>query len=203
MSPARSTALRTRNNVAVALLASALTVTSAGAAPDAQAGKVKAAVCGACHGEDGNSASEAFPSLAGQPPLYVYYQLLQFREGRRKDPAMTAIAAPLSDADMKDLGAYFTAQVPRVPAKALEPAQIEAGKAIAARNHCGSCHMPDYSGQKHIPRLAGQHYDYLVKELRGFKTGSRPDIDGTMASSAQPLTDKDITDMAAYLTGLK
>ncbi len=203
MSPARSTALHTRNSVAVALLACALTVTSVGAAPDAQAGKVKAAVCGACHGEDGNSANEAFPSLAGQPPLYVYYQLLQFREGRRKDPAMTAIAAPLSDADMKDLGAYFTAQAPKVPAKALEPAQIEAGNAIAVRNHCGSCHMPDYSGQKHIPRLAGQHYDYLVKELRGFKTGSRPDIDGTMASSAQPLTDKDITDMAAYLTGLK
>lgn len=172
------------------------------AAADAAAGRQKAELCVACHGADGNSEREIYPSLAGQPPLYVYYQLLQFREGRRKDDAMTAITARMSDADMKDMAEYFSTQPAKVPRKALEPSQIEAGKAIAARNYCGSCHMPAYTGQKHIPRLAGQHYDYLVKELRGFKTGARPDIDGSMASAAQPLSDKDITDMAAYLAGL-
>ncbi len=74
---------------------------------------------------------------------------------------------------------------------------------MAAANHCGSCHMPDYSGQKHIPRLAGLEYDYLVKQLRGFKTGARPDIDGTMASAAQPLSEQDIADIAGYLAGLR
>jgi cytochrome c553 len=173
------------------------------AAADAEAGKQKAELCAACHGAEGNSERAIYPSLAGQPPLYVYYQLLQFREGRRKDESMTAIAARMSDADMKDIAEYFSKQAAKAPDKALEPAQIEAGKAIAARNHCGSCHMPAYTGQKHIPRLAGQHYEYLVKELRGFKTGARPDIDGTMASAAQPLADKDMTDMASYLAGLK
>lgn len=173
------------------------------AAADAVAGKRKAELCAACHGPDGNSPAGAFPSLAAQPPLYVYYQLLQFRNAQRKDPTMSVIAEKMSDTDMKDIAAYYEAQAARVPEKALEPAQIEAGNAIAARNHCGSCHMPNYTGQKHIPRLAGQHYEYLVKELRGFKTGARPDIDGTMASAAQPLSDKDITDMAAYLAGLK
>jgi cytochrome c553 len=194
--------LRTRSSGAAALAVAVICLPAA-AQPDASAGREKAMACVPCHGADGNSAREIYPSLAGQPPLYVFYQLLQFREGRRKDESMSAIAARLSDADMKELAAWFTAQAPKVPEKALEPAQIEAGKAIAVRNHCGSCHMPTYGGQKHIPRLAGQHYDYLVKELRGFRTGARPDIDGTMASAAQPLTDKDITDMAAYLAGLK
>jgi cytochrome c553 len=172
-------------------------------AADAEAGKRKAEACNVCHGPDGNSPTAAFPSLAAQPPLYVYYQLLQFRNVQRKDPVMTAVAEKLSDADMKDIAAYYESQPAKVPTKALEPAQIDAGKDIAARNYCGSCHMPNYVGQKHIPRLAGQHYEYLVKELRGFKTGARPDIDGTMASAAQPLSDKDITDMAAYLAGLQ
>jgi len=157
----------------------------------------------ACHGPEGRSGNPAFPSLAAQPPLYVLYQLIQFREGRRVNEQMSPFAAKLTDADMRDIAAYFTAQAPDPPRKNLEPAQIEAGQAVAARNHCGSCHMPDYGGQKHIPRLAGQHYDYLVKELRGFKTGARPDIDGSMASAAQPLSDKDILEMAAYLAGLR
>ena len=197
---ARSSALRTRNSLALALL---FAISFPAAAADAEAGKQKAQLCVACHGADGNSERAVYPSLAGQPPLYVYYQLLQFREGRRKDASMSAIAAGMSDADMKDVAEYFFKQAAKVPQTALEPAQVEAGKAIAARNHCGSCHMPGYVGQKHIPRLASQHFEYLVKELRGFKTGARPDIDGTMASSAQPLTDKDITDMAAYLAGLR
>jgi len=187
----------------VAALAFALSFPFPALAADAEAGKRKAELCAACHGPEGNSERAIYPSLAAQPPLYTYYQLLQYREGRRKDESMSAIAARLSDEDMKDIAAYFDAQVAKVPDKALEPAQVGAGKSIAARNYCGSCHMPDYAGQKHIARLAGQHYEYLVKELRGFKSGARPDIDGTMASAAQPLADKDITDMAAYLAGLR
>jgi len=82
---------------------------------------------------------------------------------------------------------------------AADPAKVAAGKAVADRNFCGSCHMPAYQGQKHIARLAGQHYDYLVKELRGFKTRARFDIDGSMASAAQPLTDADVENVAHYL----
>ena len=173
------------------------------AAPDAAAGERKAAPCFACHGTGGNSANATYPSLAAQTPLYIYYQLLQFREGRRVNEQMTPFSAKLSDADMKDIAAYFSAQKSLGSGLAVDDAVVTAGKAVATRNHCGSCHLPDYTGQNHIPRVAGLQRDYLITQLRGFKTGARPDIDGTMASSAQPLSDQDIVDIAGYLASLK
>jgi cytochrome c553 len=173
------------------------------AAQDVASGEKKAAVCTACHGPGGNSADPQYPSLAAQPPTYTFYQLIQFREERRKDARMSPFAAKLSDADMKDIAAYFAAQKVAPPAIEADAAKVAAGKAVADRNFCGSCHTSTYSGQNHIARLAGQHYAYLVKELRGFKTGARPDIDGTMASSAQPLTDVDIENVAHYLATLR
>ena len=116
---------------------------------------------------------------------------------------MTPFAATLSDADMKDIGAYFSAQKSLGSEIKIDNAKIESGKAIAARNHCGSCHLPTYAGQNHVPRVAGLQFDYLVAQLRGFKSGARPDIDGTMASAAQPLSENDIIDIAGYLASLK
>ena len=175
---------------------------SVAAAPDAAAGEKKAAVCAACHGASGNSGNPAVPTLAAQTPMYVYFQLLQFREGRRVNEQMSPFAAKLTDADMKDIGAYFAAQKIAASTLAVSDAVVAAGKAVAARNHCGSCHMPDYAGQKHIPRLAGLNAEYLVAQMRGFKTGARQDLDGSMASAAQPLSEKDILDVAGYLAGL-
>jgi cytochrome c553 len=172
-------------------------------AQDAGSGEKKAAVCTACHGPGGNSTDPQYPSLAAQPPTYTFYQLLQFREERRKDPRMSPFAAKLSDADMKDIAAYFAAQKVVPPAITADAAKVAAGKAVADRMYCGSCHTSTYYGQNHIARLAGQHYAYLVKELRGFRTGARPDIDGTMASAAQPLTDADIENAAHYLATLR
>jgi cytochrome c553 len=173
------------------------------AAPDPAAGERKAVICVACHGANGNSTTAAYPSLAAQTPLYIYYQLLQFREGRRESALMAPFAEKLTDADMKDIGAYFAAQKSIGSGLKIDDAKIEAGKAIAAKNHCGSCHMPNYAGQNHIPRVAGLQVDYLITQMRGFKTGARQDIDGTMASAAQPLSDKDIVDIAGYLASLK
>ena len=173
------------------------------AAPDADVGEKKAATCVACHGAAGNSSNAAYPSLAAQTPLYIYYQLLQFREGRRVNEQMTPFAVKLSDADMKDIGAYFFAQKSIGSEIKINAAETESGKAVAARNHCGSCHKPDYAGQKHIPRVASLQLDYLITQMRGFKTGARQDIDGSMASAAQPLSEKDIVDVAAYLASLK
>ena len=173
------------------------------AAADALAGERKAAICIACHGANGNSSNALYPTLAAQTPLYIYYQLLQFREGRRVNEQMNPFAAKLSDADMKDIGAYFSAQKSLGTEIKIDDTKIEAGKAVAARNHCGSCHLPTYAGQNHIPRVAGLQREYLITQLRGFKTGARPDIDGTMASAAQPLSENDIIDIAGYLASLK
>ena len=186
--------------VAVAAVAAGMTPALAA---DAEAGRRKAEPCFACHGPDGNPPNPASPSLAGQAPLYIYYQLLQFREQRRVNEQMSPFAAKLTDADMKDIAAHFAAQKPAGNAAPADEARTEAGRQAAARFHCGSCHMPGYTGQNHIPRLAGLQYDYLVLQLRGFKTGARPDIDGTMASAAQPLTDREIGDIAWYLAGLR
>jgi len=171
-------------------------------AGDAQAGAAKAKPCAECHGEGGRSTDPKVPSLAGQPPLYIEYQLIQYHDERRKDARMSPFAEKLSNADMKDLAAYFSTQQPAKPAFTPDPAKVAAGKAITAALHCNSCHRPDFKGQNHIARLTGQHYEYLVKELRGFKNGTRPDIDGMMASSAQPLTDDDIVNVAHYLASL-
>jgi cytochrome c553 len=202
-SPARSSALRTRNRCGARLgaLACALLCLPVSAA-DAEAGKSKAQPCAACHGPGGNSSDPAVPSLAGQTPMYVYYQLLNFRDERRKDPRMSPMAAGMSDADMKDLAEYFSQQKPKAPAAAPPPAQVEAGKAVAQKMHCNSCHKPDFTGQQHIPRLASQHYDYLVKQLRGYKAATRTDLDGMMTESAQPLTEPDIVAVSAYLASL-
>jgi cytochrome c553 len=168
-------------------------------AADAEAGARKAEPCAACHGPGGNSTDPTVPSLAGQQPLYIYYQLLNFRDERRKDPRMSPMAAGMSDADMKDLGEYFSRQKPKAPAALPSAEKVEAGRAIAQRLHCNQCHKPDFTGQQHVPRIASQHYDYLVKELRGFKAGTRADLDGLMTESAQPLTEPDIAAVAAYL----
>ncbi len=195
----RIDALRGRFGVLLTLL----WATGAALGADAVAGRAKAEVCAACHGADGNSTNPLVPSLAAQPPLYVYYQLLQFREQRRVDEQMTPFAAKLTDTNMKDIAAYYSAQKPLGADQPPDQARSEAGKTVAAGNHCASCHMPDFSGQKHIARIGGQQYQYLVKQLRGFKSGERPDIDGTMSSAAQPLSDQDITDVSWYLSGLR
>lgn len=176
---------------------------SASAAPDAAAGERKAAVCIACHGANGNSTIAANPSLAAQTPLYTFYQLIQFREGRRTNAIMAPFAEKLTDVDMKDIAAYFAAQKSTGSGAKVDDATIEAGKAAAARNHCGSCHQPNYAGQNHVPRVAGLQVEYLATQMRGFKTGARQDIDGTMASAAQPLSEKEIVDIAGYLASLK
>jgi cytochrome c553 len=183
----------------IAALGVAMLPLAANAAGDAAAGEAKAQVCVQCHGERGNSTSPEFPSLAGQPPLYVQYQLIQFREQRRRDARMSPFAEKLTDADTRDIAAYFAQQAPAAPKGEPDAAKVEAGKAVSQAFHCNSCHMPDFRGQQHIARLAGQHEAYLLRQLRGFKTGERPDIDGSMASAAQPLSDADIVNVSHYL----
>ena len=75
-------------------------------AADADAGKAKYAVCGACHGSDGIGNMDRYPSLAGQKEAYTVKQLKAFKSGDRKDPTMNAMTAPLSDDDMADIAAY-------------------------------------------------------------------------------------------------
>lgn len=172
-------------------------------AADINAGRQKAQTCMACHGPDGNSVNPAVPSLAGQPNQFIETQLVMFREGNRKDPQMSPLAANLSNADVNDLAAYFSAQARAPLAHTTAPGKAAAGRRLTEQNHCVSCHGPALMGQQHIPRLAGQQLEYLRTQLHGFKAGTRFDMDGNMTSAAQALSEADIEILADYLAGMK
>jgi cytochrome c553 len=171
-------------------------------AADLEAGKRKAEPCAACHGPDGNAGIPGTPSLAGQPVYYTHWQLIKFRDGRRKDPVMSPFAQNLSDADMGDLAAYYAAQPPRPRPAVTDPEKVAAGQKLADFHHCTSCHRPGLIGQQQVPRLADQDYTYLLRLLRGFKTRTASDLDGTMTIAAQPLSEEDILNLVQFIVSL-
>jgi len=173
------------------------------AAADAEAGRQKAQTCVACHGPAGNSVIPAMPSLAGQPRQFIVTQLIMFREGNRKDPQMSPLAKNLSNADVNDFAAYFSAQPLAPLARHTAPDKAAAGRRLTEQHHCVACHGATLVGQQHIPRLAGQQPEYLRVQLRGFKASTRFDMDGQMSSAAQALTDADIEILTEYLSGLR
>jgi len=160
--------------------------------------------CGACHGATGNSAIPAVPSLAGQPAIYLHWQLMLFRDGRRQDPQMTPLAASLSDAEMTALAAWYAAQKPVPPPRApLTPAQAQAGRALAERHFCFACHGASLEGREYAPRLSALHLDYVTSQLRRFKAGTRGDLDGAMTTAAQPLSDEAVVELARFIAGFE
>jgi cytochrome c553 len=163
----------------------------------------KADPCTACHGAGGRSTLEQIPSLAGQPKQFITTQLVMFREGNRKNAVMNALAEPLSNADINELGGWFAAQSPAVAGAPLSAEAAAAGKGLVEKFACVTCHGADLHGQQHIPRLAGQRADYLKAQLLGFKAQTRFDMDGNMTSAAQPLTPADIGALATYLSTLR
>jgi cytochrome c553 len=168
----------------------------------AEEGRAKAQTCVACHGENGNSANPAFPSLSGQPKQFIVSALFQFREGKRENEIMTPMASKLSNADMNDLAAYFSAQPALAPQHQTAPANVEKGRQLSVQNNCVACHAANLMGQQHIPRLAGQQKEYLRTQLASFKASKRGEMDGVMTSAAQTLSADDIDVLADYLAGL-
>jgi cytochrome c553 len=187
---------------AAAMFAAALCFSPVFVAHAAEETPAKAQACSACHGAGGNSTDPALPSLAGQPAQFIAMQLFLFRQGDRKDPQMSPIAANLSNADMNELAAYFARQRPAATSHKTAGENTAAGRRLAEQYHCVQCHGPALLGLQHIPRLAGQQFAYLRTQLRGFKAKTRADFDGNMTSAAELLSEKDIEILADYLSGL-
>lgn len=168
------------------------------------AGKAKAEVCVACHGENGISQTENIPSLAAQPDLFIQWQLVFFRAGTRKNEQMQPIVEQLSNEDIRNLGAYFASLAPPKASKPDDnPELSEKGAQAAAGRRCASCHTDTYAGTKAVARVAGQREEYLVKALRDYKTGVR--AGGAMAAMtdvAYPLSEEEIEALAHYLAYL-
>jgi cytochrome c553 len=172
-------------------------------AQDIEAGRAKAAPCAACHGADGNSAVGTFPNLAGQTWRYIYVQLKDFKEGRRTDPVMSPFAAPLSRQEMIDIANFYAAQKAKPSTFVTDPEKVKLGKAKSDETLCVMCHLGEFSGQNEIPRVAGQQYEYIVKQMKAFKARTRTNDAGNMTSVAQTVTETDIENLAHYITSLR
>ena len=162
----------------------------------------KAQTCVACHGPNGNSKDPQYPVLAGQNSRYIYLQLRDFKEGRRKDPQMTPMAEPLSRDDMLALADYFSKQKQASTGFKADPAKVAAGRKKSDEVLCPMCHLGEFVGQNEIPRVAGQHYAYVKKQLEDFKAKRRTNDAGNMTSVANTLTDADIENLAQYIANL-
>ncbi|MDO9563953.1 MAG: c-type cytochrome [Bradyrhizobium sp.] len=172
-------------------------------AADVAAGKQKAEICIACHGEAGISQIENMPSLAGQPDQFIQWQLVFFRAGTRKNEQMQPVVDQLSNEDIRNLGAYFASLAPPKAKPDDNPDLSAKGAQAAAGRRCTACHTDNYAGTKAIPRVAGQRKDYLAKALRDYKSGVRSGGGmAAMASVAFALSEEEIEALAHYLAHL-
>ena len=192
---------------------------ASGPAPAAQAAPAKpdlaqgaarfAAVCAACHGADGNSGIPANPKLAQQHPEYLVKQLQEFKSGKRPSPIMQAFAAQLSEADMKNI-AYWVGSQKAKPGFAKDKELVTLGERIYRGGivdrqiaACSGCHSPNGAGiPSQYPRLSGQHADYAVAQLVGFRDGGRRNSE-QMTQIAAKLNDREIRAVADYIAGLR
>lgn len=162
----------------------------------------KAALCASCHGPNGNSPDPQFPIIAGQTARYLYLQLRDFKEGRRKEPSMTPMAEGLSREEMLALSSWFARQKPVANGFKPDEKKARLGRAKADETLCTMCHLGGFIGQNEIPRVAGQHYQYIVKQLSDFKARRRTNDAGNMTSVSNTLSDADIENLAHYIAGL-
>ena len=162
----------------------------------------KADSCAHCHGTDGNSTSSAYPSLAAQTRDYLYRQMKDFKEGRRKNAMMSPSIGVLSDQDMQDLAEYFSAQSIVRSKFDADPAKVEQGRKIAQEAQCVACHQAGFKGLNEFPRLSRQKYPYIVKQLKDYRDGLRTNDNGVMAPTAKNLSDEQIEALAHYLASI-
>ena len=141
------------------------------------------------------------PVLAGQPSLYAITQLFLFREGRRSNEAMTAVAKTFTDDDMRGFSDLI-GTLPPVPAppSATPPdaARMSKARALAEQHKCFFCHGADLSGGQQVPRIAGQREDYLQMSLRGFRSGTRPGYTQAMTAAVSQIPLEDLDTLAYY-----
>ena len=194
---------------------------------DAKAGQSKAGACAACHGVDGNAMQQGAPRISGMPERYIAHQLALFKHGERTAglaALMVPYAAPLSNQDMRDLGAWFATQkagsgvaddtvIAAGPSKGMKFYQIgerlyRGGDASRGIPACMACHGPSGAGNPGpaYPALHGQETAYVVRRLEEYRAGTTTYKDAAhfnlMASVAKPLSDEEIRSLGSYVQGL-
>lgn len=186
----------------------------AAAAGDAKAGEAKAALCGGCHGADGNSEDAMYPRLAGQYAGYIAKQVKDFKAGSRANNDMMAgmAASVEADQDALDIGAYYAQQKMTKSLTSSNKDLAAAGEKIFRNGNpetgvyaCINCHGESGKGKSGnnsvFPVIGGQHRDYIIKQLKDFRADTRAnDPAGMMNMVAKKLTDKEVESLAEYLS---
>ncbi len=165
-------------------------------------------VCVSCHGPDGNGPVPSFPRLAGQQADYILKQLKDFKANKRQSEIMAPIVANLSDDDVANLASFFSKQKP-VPAPAGDPELLAKGKNVFEEGNttsgvpaCSGCHGPNGGGSPAYPRIASQHVEYTLDQLKQFATGKRKNDKHLMQAVASRLTEEETTAVAHYIASL-
>lgn len=191
--------------VATALLALLLPLAAAAQQPPAAGNAYAqrfASLCAACHGANGRNDMALTPALAGQHSFYAITQLFLFREGRRSNEAMTAVAKTLTDADLRGFSDYI-ATLPAVPApppaQPADATRMARGQALAQEHKCFACHGADLSGGQQVPRIAQQREDYLQMALQEFKSGKRPGYTMAMGEAVGRIPVEDLDTLAYFV----
>ncbi len=165
--------------------------------------------CAVCHGPAGQSTEVQFPQLAGQNADYLRKQLQDFRAGRRHNPIMTPLAQTLSSDQVDALANYF-AQQPGTPHIGEDELLQQVGRYVYERGNiynrvpaCRSCHGDAGAGNARLPRLAGQHPDYVQRQLLRFQAKERQNDSGVMGFVTEGLTPLEMRAVAAYIGSLQ
>ena len=162
-------------------------------------------VCAACHGATGRSDIPGVPVIAGNSSLYAITQLFMFREGRRKNQAMVAMAKPMTDADLKGFSNFIgtLAAVPAsAPASPPDAARMTKAKALAEQHKCTYCHGADLAGGQQVPRIGGQKEEYLSQTLHEYKSGDRPGYTRAMPEALSQVAVEDLDILAFYAANI-
>lgn len=165
--------------------------------------------CAVCHGEHGQSVAPDFPRLAGQNAAYVMKQFKDFASGARTSPTMGDKAKQLSEEEMFAIGLFYQSMQPSLT-QAVDQKLAQVGEFVYERGNahtsmpaCVICHGTAARGTAELPRLAGQHPDYIVRQMKAFKDRSRNNDNAIMHLVANRITDMELQAVAAYLGGLK
>ena len=199
---------------AVTLLGLSATVNAQEIKGDAKVGQSKAAMCIGCHGIVGYQASfpEIYkvPKISGQAAPYIVSSLNAYKKGERKHPTMRGVAESLSDQDMADLGAYYSAHgVVEGAALAAKPSKEPSTQvaALLKKAACVSCHGENFAKpiSPGYPKIAGQHSDYLFVALKAYKTENNPLVgraNGIMAGMVKQYSNAELKEMSKYISSI-
>ncbi|MGQ3053512.1 MAG: c-type cytochrome [Roseateles sp.] len=198
------------SSLLLAATAQAANEPAAMAKPDlAKGGAISNQVCMACHTADGTRGAPANPIIAGQHAEYLAKQLVEFKTGKRKNPIMQGMAAPLSEEDIRNVSAFYASKTTK-PGFAKNKDSVALGEkiyrgGIADRQvpACAGCHAPNGAGMPaQYPRLGGQHGDYVEAQMTAFRSGARAN-NPVMTTVASKMNDKEIKAVSDYIAGLR